>query len=55
MTKAKKKKMGRPPLPDGRRRKAIEVTLPTRTIDRARELGDGVISRGIEIAVERTQ
>jgi hypothetical protein len=52
---AAKKKSGRPPLPAGERRRPIEVTLPLSVIERARTLGDGNVSAGLVIAVDRSE
>lgn len=52
---AAKRKSGRPPLPDDQRKRAIEVTLSTETIERARQIGGGGprdVSKGLEIAIK---
>lgn len=43
---------GRPPLPPSMRRERINLTLPAETIKRARELGDGIVSIGVERAID---
>lgn len=49
--KAAKKRMGRPPLPQGQRRIKRDFTLPEEVIQMAERLGGGNASAGAEKAI----
>jgi hypothetical protein len=50
--KAKKKaKRGRPALPAGDKRQRVHVKLLQADIDTAEAIGEGVVTRGIELAL----
>ena len=53
MSKAKKKKGGRPKLPEGRRQLAATTSLPPHLYRAVQELGGGSVYRGLQLAAER--